>query len=150
MEKVIYLRHWKLLRGNPQNLTELKRTLEVTVGKEVNKETMISDFDIEQRKVKVPMIPLIDGNARHRENPETFEVPTHLEKGSLKEWDLVKIWVEAKGLFSGERFWVQVKAVIWQRRLIVRIDNDLISTKLSWIKYADEIVIEMKNVLSIL
>ena len=69
-----------------------------------------------------PRWGLADADARHRESPDTFDVPSPEEKAALRSGDLVKlIFVPRRG--QVERMWTIVDRVEGDR-LVGRLDND--------------------------
>lgn len=96
---------------------------------------------------------LIDAQARHAENPRTFDAPSQAELDNLKIGDMVKIGVEFKPTFSqrlnakcsGERFWVKLTGV-WNE-LIGIVDTEMEFFDVHGIVEGEEIRFERRHIL---
>ena len=93
------------------------------------------------------MWKLIDGESRHREAPETFEMPDKLDRLRVKLRDSVKIGLEHP-YHRGERFWVIVTQK-YSGYYVGRINNDLVFTETHGFKDRDLIAFSSKHILSV-
>jgi len=91
------------------------------------------------------IFPLVDAQLMHKNNPNTFHVPTLEELSKIKINDLVKICPDCE---ETERFWTQVVEIDGEK-IIARIDNDLVCTQSHGLIYDDLIQLESKNIYSI-
>ena len=92
---------------------------------------------------------LIDVRARHRVQPETFDLPSERRIQEVAPGALVKIGVtfppNRVGI-DGERFWVEVTRRDGDR-LVGRIDNDLFNTDDHGLRLHDEVAFHVGHIL---
>jgi hypothetical protein len=95
----------------------------------------------------------INGVARNREHPQTFQIPGKIEKKNLVVGDFVKVGIElpkeTKTTPRGERFWVQLTSVNGDS-LMGQIDNELLIKDAIGYNYGDEISFTKAEVLDII
>lgn len=94
---------------------------------------------------------LIDGVQRHQSSPQTFGIPSNLEKDVLRPGAFVKVGVEFNpplGQINAERFWV---LIIEKKddKLIGVIDNDLVATERHGLALGQALSFETRHILSI-
>jgi len=91
---------------------------------------------------------LINGVERHKESPETFEIPTKTEIEMLAVDSLVKLGFEegADEDVVGERMWVVITKII-DGKFEGKLDND--PTQVKAIKAGDSVVFAAENILAI-
>jgi uncharacterized protein YegJ (DUF2314 family) len=90
---------------------------------------------------------LDDGVERNRLHPDTFEIPSALERETLKPGDHVKLsFLVDDPEYGGERMWVEVAKVKGQAYVGTLINQPLFIEDLEWrqeIKFAPCHVIEI-------
>lgn len=99
--------------------------------------------------LKVPTQDLVDGVKRATFHPDTFAIPTAIERTGLRVDDFAKVGFEGTATKGGEKFWTQVVEVKDGPRYVVRIDNDLVYTAGHGISYNDLIEVEPRHILSV-
>ncbi len=96
---------------------------------------------------------LIDGRERHRQNPDTFEIPSDATVAALRVGDHVKVGAltPGAGRVEAERFWVQLTSIRDDRTVFVGwIDNLLTFTEQHGLDYEDEVQFEARHILATL
>ena len=94
----------------------------------------------------------INAQQRHKENPDTFEVPSNAELEALAPKDFIKIGVrifDPNSPIEAERFWLQITQ-IRNRVIYAKVDNDLVFTDYHSIADGDELMLAPHHVLAIL
>lgn len=89
---------------------------------------------------------IVNGEERHAQHPDTFEIPAERDRKSLRVGDFAKICLE--GGEAGERFWLRVTAKTDDGRYVGKVDNDLVVY--TEIPLGFEMVFAPEHVLSIL
>lgn len=98
---------------------------------------------------------LIDAWQRHREYPETFELPGPRAVEQLRLGSFAKIGAEfapAPDGVNAERFWTIIIAVDEVEGAPLyrgRIDNDLDSTEFHGLAYCDEVTFRRRHILDV-
>lgn len=90
--------------------------------------------------IKTP--ELLDGVKQNKLYPESFFIPDKDEIDNLKPGNTVKVSAE------GERFWVEI-IEIEPRKIIGRIDNDLVRSHLHDLFFDDLIEFKQENIINI-
>jgi hypothetical protein len=77
------------------------------------------------------LAPLIDGEERNRNHPETFHIPPEALRHALSEGTYAKVGVEGREtppFQQGEKFWTRIAEVRPGPLYIAEVDNDLVHT----------------------
>ena len=90
---------------------------------------------------------LWDGEERNREHPDTFEIPTRLERETLKPGDWAKLGFDFGPNEIVERMWVMVKSTDGMGGYMGRLDNEPLTDA---IRCGATVVFGPEHVLSIL
>lgn len=90
---------------------------------------------------------LLDGEARNREYPDTFEIPSEAQRTTLVAGDLVKLCFKPGGppFEGGERMWVMVTEVVTRGRYVGSLDNDPVV--IQGLDLGDRVEFEAKHVI---
>lgn len=92
---------------------------------------------------------LVDGEARSREHPNTFTIPSSEDIDSIEPGDYVKVGLEREGSI-GERFWVNVKVIgVGLDNFEGTIANDLVFYT-DVVNWKDSITFDRRHVLAIM
>lgn len=74
-------------------------------------------------------IKFTNGVEMNQQNPDTYHIPSELEKAAVKPGDNVKVGVAAIGRVSSEKFWVLVTENDTVNQIITgTVNNDLVCT----------------------
>lgn len=94
---------------------------------------------------------LINGEQRHKETPDTFDMPPMAERVGLAPGKAVKIGVVSKvhthKRFNAERFWVKILGHGRTLRYLGMVTNDLVFTERHGLKDGDQIEFGPEHVL---
>jgi hypothetical protein len=95
---------------------------------------------------------LIDSEARHRANPETWDYPEALI-ARIAPGDWVKVGVEthdpSKGCCGGERFWCQVVRVTAAYIRVEVMQWDMLDADCHGVREGDVLIVERRHILDV-
>lgn len=98
----------------------------------------------------MPNYTLLDGEAQNLAHPNTFEIPSKVQRTTLVAGDLVKLCFKSTTENSGldsERMWVQVTEVISHGKYLGSLDNDPVV--IQGLNHGARVEFEAKHVIGI-
>jgi hypothetical protein len=104
------------------------------------REDMENGYDCE---IIVHEFDFVDGEKMNRLHPDTFEIPSQIERYGVQPGNFVKV------IFEADRFWVEVvevQKVEKEKTYIGFVDNALMNDK---VNYQSLVVIKPKHIISI-
>lgn len=87
---------------------------------------------------------LVNAIERHREYPNTFEIPLQEDINAIKPGDFAKICT------GDERFWVMITQLKEDGKIVGKIDNHLLFTDNHNLSFGDYVSFYPENIFAIL